>query len=160
MTKEELKKKIREMITEVLVDYPFREWGSEMTIRIKEPEVFKERQRVTQCYVDECTDGFITLFDSQIDRIGGDSEQKLIDVEDLLTTFCADIYGYAHKKKEVFGENREYFVTLEELDRVFTAFIGNLKSKSGGIKKFATNKLRRTHNGVGFEVESKSGKDI
>ena len=76
-----------------------------------------------------------TWFESQIDRIRGDREQQLIDVEDLLTTFCADVYIYAHNKKEVFGENREYFVTLEELDRVFTAFIGNLKSKSGGICK-------------------------
>ena len=59
----------------------------------------------------------------------GDVEQKLIDVEDLLTTFCADVYGYAHKKKEVFGENREYFVTLEELDRVFTKFMESIKTQ-------------------------------
>jgi len=56
-------------------------------------------------------------------------EQKLVDVEDLLTTFCADVYGYAHKKKEVFGENREYFVTLEELDRVVTKFMENIKTQ-------------------------------
>jgi len=56
-------------------------------------------------------------------------EQNLVDVEDLLTTFCADVYGYAHNKKEVFGENREYFVTLEELDRVFTKFMQSIKTQ-------------------------------
>ena len=111
--------KLRRMITEVLVDYPFREWGSEMTIRIKEPKVFKERQRVTQCYIDECTDGFITLINK--------CEQEAVREFERLVN---NIRRFDDKE-----DGANYFAGWDNaLDTLQTDIKDYLKSKSGGIK--------------------------
>lgn len=52
-------------------------------------------------------------------------EIKLVNknkLGDMLVGFMAIVYDYAHKKNAVYGENREYFVTLEELDRLMYQF--------------------------------------
>jgi hypothetical protein len=56
---EEIKKKLREEVTQVLSGYPYRDYHAEYLVP---PERFKEIQDGTQDWIDVCTEAILSMF--------------------------------------------------------------------------------------------------
>jgi hypothetical protein len=60
-----IEERIREIVVEILSEYPFRNYGDEMRLRINDKEVFLKRQKITQCYIDEYAKFLTSLVESE-----------------------------------------------------------------------------------------------
>ena len=73
----ELREKIRLEVTEVLSEYPYRDYYSEFKV---DRERFKEIQDGTQAWVDVCTDSILTLISQQQVEAVKDIDSMLVEL--------------------------------------------------------------------------------
>ena len=69
-----LKKQIKGLVTDVLAEYPYRDWAVET---LSFPKEFKERQKGNLAWIEVMTEAFMALFSQTLKKYGEEIEKQV-----------------------------------------------------------------------------------